>query len=163
MRTPTLQYLYMQKPVTLIVVICLLTVLPWIGLGDFATKGEPREAAVAVSMLEQGNWVLPHVYADEFAYKPPMAHWLMALFSYPQGEVTELTSRLPSALAFTVLVSGVLIFFGRRVTRFQEAFMAALILVTSIEIHRAAMTTRVDMLLTTFLTLGLFQLYRWED
>ena len=53
MRTPTLQYLYLQKPVTMMVVICIISVLPWIGLGDFSTKGEPREAAVAISMLGQ--------------------------------------------------------------------------------------------------------------
>lgn len=79
MRTPTLQYLYLQKPVTMMVVICIISVLPWIGLGDFSTKGEPREAAVAISMLETGNWVLPQSYANEFAFKPPMAHWLMLL------------------------------------------------------------------------------------
>ena len=57
----------------MVIVICIISVLPWIGLGDFSTKGEPREAAVAVSMLETGNWVLPQVYANEFAYKPPLA------------------------------------------------------------------------------------------
>lgn len=147
----------------MIVIICLLSVLPWIGLGDFSTKGEPREAAVAVSMIETGNWVLPQVYANEFAFKPPMAHWLMAAFSYPQGYVSEFTSRLPSALAFVVLVGFVLLFFGKRIVKFQEAFIATLLLITCVEIHRAAMTTRVDMLLTTFIVLGLFQLYRWEE
>lgn len=100
MRTPTLQYLYLQKPVTMVIIICIISVLPWIGLGDFSTKGEPREASVAISMLESGNWILPQVYANEFAYKPPMAHWLMAAFSYPQGYVSEFTSRLPSTIAF---------------------------------------------------------------
>jgi len=163
MRTPTLQYLYLQKPVTMMVVICIISVLPWIGLGDFSTKGEPREAAVAISMLETGNWVLPQSYANEFAFKPPMAHWLMAAFSYPQGYVSEFTSRLPSALAFITLIGFVLVFFGKRIVKFQEAFIATLLLVTCVEIHRAAMTTRVDMLLTTFIVIGLFQLYRWED
>ena len=162
MRTPTLQYLYLQKPVTMIIVICIIAVLPWIGLGDFSTKGEPREAAVAVSMLETGNWVLPQVYANEFAYKPPLAHWLMAAASLPQGYVSEFTSRLPSALAFIILIGFTLVFFGKRL-RFQQAFIATLLLITCIEIHRAAMTTRVDMLLTTFIVIGLYQLYRWED
>lgn len=162
MRTPTLQYLYLQKPVTMVIIICIISVLPWIGLGDFSTKGEPREAAVAISMLETGNWILPQVYANEFAFKPPMAHWLMAIFSYPQGYVSEFTSRLPSALAFTILIGCVLVFFGKRI-KFQQAFIATLLLITCIEIHRAAMTTRVDMLLTTFMVLGLFQLFRWED
>lgn len=162
MRTPTLQYLYLQKPVTMVIVICIISVLPWIGMGDFSTKGEPREAAVAVSMLETGNWVLPQVYANEFAYKPPLAHWLMAAASLPQGYVSEFTSRLPSALAFIMLIGFTLVFFGKRL-RFQLAFIATLLLITCIEIHRAAMTTRVDMLLTTFIVIGLYQLYRWED
>lgn len=162
MRTPTLQYLYLQKPVTMVIVICIISVLPWIGLGDFSTKGEPREAAVAVSMIETGNWILPQVYANEFAYKPPLAHWLMATFSLPQGHVSEFTSRLPSALAFIMLIGFSLVFFGKRL-RFQQAFIATLLLITCIEIHRAALTTRVDMLLTTFIVIGLFQLYRWED
>lgn len=162
MRTPTLQYLYLQKPVTMVIVICIISVLPWIGLGDFSTKGEPREAAVAVSMLETDNWVLPQVYANEFAYKPPLAHWLMAVASLPQGYVSEFTSRLPSALAFIILIGFTLVFFGKRL-RFQQAFIATLLLITCIEIHRAAMTTRVDMLLTTFIVIGLYQLYRWED
>lgn len=162
MRTPTLQYLYLQKPITMVIVICIISVLPWIGLGDFSTKGEPREAAVAVSMLETGNWVLPQVYANEFAYKPPLAHWLMAAASLPQGYVSEFTSRLPSALAFIILIGFTLVFFGKQL-RFQQAFIATLLLITCIEIHRAAMTTRVDMLLTTFIVIGLYQLYRWED
>lgn len=162
MRTPTLQYLYLQKPVTMVIIICIISVLPWIGLGDFSTKGEPREASVAISMLESGNWVLPQVYANEFAYKPPMAHWLMAAFSYPQGYVSEFTSRLPSTIAFICLIGFTLIFFGRRI-KFQQAFIATLLLLTCIEIHRAAMTTRVDMLLTTFIVIGLYQLFRWED
>lgn len=162
MRTPSLQYLYLQKPVTMIVIICALSVLPWIGIGDFSTKGEPREAAVAISMLESGNWVLPKVYANEFAYKPPMAHWLMAAFSLPQGYVSEFTARLPSALAFIILMGFTLFFFGERI-KFQEAFIATLLLLTCFEIHRAGMTTRVDMLLTMFMVLGLYMLYRWEN
>ncbi|MDR2139886.1 MAG: glycosyltransferase family 39 protein [Tannerella sp.] len=142
--------------------VALLSVLPWIATGEFSTKGEPREAAVAVSMLESGNWMLPVAYADEFAYKPPMTHWLMALFSLPQGHVSPFTARLPSALAYAALLAVSLLFFGRKV-RFQEAFIATLLLLTCVEIHRAGMTARVDMLLTFFTVAGLMRLFRWED
>lgn len=162
MRASALQYLYLQKPVTTVVVLCLLTILPWIASGDFSTKGEPREASVAVSMLESGNWTLPRVYADEFAYKPPMVHWMMALASLPGGHVTELTARLPSAVAYTVLGAMMLIFLGRRV-RFQEAFIAVCVMLTCVEIHRAGMTARVDMVLTGFIVAALLQMYRWEE
>ncbi|MDR2680283.1 MAG: glycosyltransferase family 39 protein [Tannerella sp.] len=161
MRTSALQYLYLQKPVTTVIIICTIALLPWLN-SDFYTKGEPREASVAVSMTESGNWILPEVYAGEFAYKPPMTHWLMAVFSLPRGHVSEFTSRLPSALAQIILAGFVLAFFGKRI-RFQEAFIATLLLITCFEIHRAGMTARVDMLLTAFVVLGLMQLYRWEN
>ena len=161
MRTSALQYLYLQKPITTVIIVCMIALLPWLS-SDFYTKGEPREASVAVSMIESGNWILPKVYADEFAYKPPMAHWLMAAFSLPQGHISEFTSRLPSAIAQIILIGVVLAFFGKRI-RFQEAFIATLLLLTCFEMHRAGMTARVDMLLTTFIVLGLMQLYRWEN
>jgi 4-amino-4-deoxy-L-arabinose transferase-like glycosyltransferase len=161
MRTSALQYLYLQKPITTVIIICTVALVPWLS-SDFYTKGEPREASVAVSMTGSGNWILPEVYAGEFAYKPPMAHWLMAAVSLPQGHVSEFTARLPSAVAQIILIGFVLAFFGKRI-RFQEAFIATLLLLTCFEIHRAGMTARVDMLLTTFMVLGLMQLYRWEN
>ncbi len=162
MRTPGLQYLYLQKPLFLIILVATLSVLPWIGLGDYYTKGEPREASVAVSMIEEGNWILPRVYADEFAYKPPLTHWLMAAFSLPAGKVTPFTSRLPSALSFIVMVGCCFFFFGKRM-KGQEAFIAGLILITSFELHRAAMTSRVDMLLTALTVGGLISLFYWAE
>ncbi len=161
MRTRTLQYLYLQKPLVLLIIITVLSVLCWIGMGDFYTKGEPREASVSVSMIQDGDWMLPHAYADEIAYKPPLKHWMTAIFSLPQGEVTPWTSRLPSALAFIGVIIVSFFLFGRKL-KFQEAFLACLILLTSFELHRAAMTSRVDMLLTFFIVLGLLSLYKWE-
>jgi 4-amino-4-deoxy-L-arabinose transferase-like glycosyltransferase len=152
----------MQKPVSTIILVCLISILPWAATNGFSTKGEPREAAVAVSMLKTGDWTLPKVYANEFAYKPPMMHWMIAAFSLPNGYVTEFTSRLPSVLACTAMLACVLLFFGRRV-RFQEAFIATLLLLTCVEIHRAGLAARVDMLLTAFMVTGLIELYRWED
>ncbi len=162
MRTPGLQRLYLQKPLVLILLIAAISVLPWIGMGDYYTKGEPREASVAVSMLEEGNWVLPRVYADEFAYKPPFTHWIIALFSLPEGEVTPFTSRLPSALAFIFMVGCCFIFFAKHL-KGHKSFIACLILITCFELHRAAMTSRVDMVLTALIVVGLIKLYQWWD
>lgn len=162
MRPPTLQYFYLEKPMTLLILILFVSVIFWIGEGDFYTKGEPREASVAVSMLEKDQWILPETYADEIAYKPPLTHWLTAVLSLPQGKVTPFSSRLPSALAFTGLIVFSFIFFGKNL-KFQDAFLAALILLTSFELHRGAMTARVDMLLTFLIVLALTRLFRWEE
>jgi heme/copper-type cytochrome/quinol oxidase subunit 2 len=140
----------------------VITTLVWIGSGDFYTKGEPREASVAVSMIQDNEWVLPKVYADEFAYKPPLTHWLTAIFSLPQGKVTPFTSRLPAALAFIGLIVCSFLFFGQKL-KTQQALLTCLILLTSFELHRAAMTSRVDMMLTFLIVCGLMELFYWED
>lgn len=159
-----LQTLYLQKPWLLIILIAIVATLPWIGLGDFYTKGEPREAALAISMLEHGNWIIPYGYADEFAYKPPLNHWIIAGVSYlfNGGEVTPFTSRLPSVLGFIGLIGVCFMFFARRRSPL-EAFVACLIIITCFEIHRAAVTTRLDMLLTFFMVTGIIQMFIWEE
>ena len=162
MRTPTLQYFYLQKPMTSLIIISIISIVCWIGMGDFYTKGEPREASVAVSMIQDNEWILPTVYADEVAFKPPLTHWVMAIFSLPQGEVTPFTSRLPSAIAFICLLCFSFVFFGKNL-KAQDAFLACLIMLTSFELHRSAMTARVDMVLTFLIVLGLQRLFRWEE
>ena len=86
-----------------LVIICALTLLPFLGLSDFHTKGEPREAIVAYSMLETGNWILPQNNGGDIAYKPPFFHWAVAAISSITGAVTEATSRMPSALALIIM------------------------------------------------------------
>jgi len=162
MRPPSLQYFYLEKPAVLLIAITIISVFLWINSGDFYTKGEPREASVAVSMIEKNQWILPQVYADEIAYKPPLMHWITAVFSLPEGKVTPFSSRLPSALAFLCLIVFSFMFFGRNL-RMQEAFLASLILLTAFELHRAAMTARVDMLLTFLIVWALMMLFRWEE
>ncbi len=163
MRTPSLQYLYLQKPITMIVIVCILAVLPWIVLDNPAGRHLPPDAAFAETMLQSGDWILPHVQNGVATYDPPMANWLMVVTSLPAGHVTGLTSRLPSAIAFVLLSGFILLFFGRRVSRFQEAFVGTLFFITAYEVHRAAMTAQIDMLFTLFIMLALFLMYSWED
>ena len=130
----------------LLITISILTLIPFIGLTDFHTKGEPREAIVAVSMLDSGNWILPENNGGDMAYKPPMFHWAIAVTSFLAGEVTEFTSRFPSALSAIII-----------------AFLTSLLFLSAFEIHRAAMASRVDMVLALFIILALFQLYQWTE
>lgn len=145
----------------LVFLLSALLTLPWIGMGNFYTRGEPREALVAVAMLEQGNFILPF-FQGEFAFKPPMLHWLVALFSLPQGYVSEMTARLPSALACIVMSCAFYSFVSRRFSP-SRSFYASLILMSCFEVHRAAMTCRVDMVLTMFVVLAFLALYRWYE
>lgn len=142
--------------------ICVVTILPFMGLTDFNTKGEPREAIVAYSMLETGNWTLPVNNGGDIAYKPPFFHWSIAAISAITGKVTEYTSRMPSALALIAMVLAGFCFFAKRRGK-ELAFLMALITLTNFEVHRAGVNCRVDMVLTAFIVLALYQLFRWSE
>lgn len=134
-----------------------------IGFADFSTKGEPREALVAADMLRSGNWILPIDLSGDMAYKPPMFHWLIAIFSLPAGHVTEFTARIPSALALTLLSWITAIFCCGRDRQHEHkkfGILATLLMLTCFEIFRAGTVCRVDMLLTLFIVSAMYFLFR---
>ena len=61
-----------------LVALCVVSLFLFLGQTFFNTRGEPREAVVALSMLQQGNWVLPVNNGVELAFKPPFFHWCIA-------------------------------------------------------------------------------------
>lgn len=143
--------------------LSVCVILPFLGETLFYSKGEPREAIVAVSMLDSGNWTLPVNYGTDIAYKPPFLYWCIASLSLLLGgEVTEFTSRLPSALAFLAMQ---LTFFGFVAKRkdVQTAVLTSLLLLTSFEVHRAAVACRVDMLQVSLIVISLCLLFRWDE
>nr|WP_321334803.1 glycosyltransferase family 39 protein [uncultured Bacteroides sp.] len=146
----------------ILLVISSLTILPFLGLNDFHTKGEPREAIVAVSMIKNGDWILPTNNGGDIAYKPPFFHWCIAVASLCQGHVTEYASRLPSALGLIAMVMGCFLFFAKRKDT-STALIAGLLTLTAFEVHRAGLNCRVDMVLTVFIVLALLQLYKWTE
>lgn len=131
--------------------------IPWLGDTYFYTKGEPREAIVAVSMLNSGDWILPVSYGADIPYKPPFMAWLIAIFSmiFSHGHVTEFTARLPSAIAAV----GLLCYTWSVVRRHDganRAWLTLAICATSFEVFRAATGCRVDMVLTACMTGAIF-------
>ena len=152
----------LEKPVLSILLIAMLLTLPWIGIGDYYTKGEPREATEALSMLNDGNWILPMDYADEIGYKPPLMHWIIAGISIVAGSVSEWSSRLPSALGLMGMAILTLLFLKKR-KNVQTGVISALILLTCFELHRYSIECRVDMTLAFFMSASLFGLYKWEE
>lgn len=145
-----------------VLLIAVVTLIPFLGLTEFSTKGEPREAVVALSMLQQDNWILPVNNGFDIPYKPPFFHWCIAALSLPQGYVSEFTSRLPSALALIAMLVSGFAFFAQRKNS-DVSFVAALLTLTAFEVHRAGINCRVDMVLTAFIVGALYLLYRWWE
>lgn len=157
--TASLHWLWSWRGLaSLLIILCAC-----IGFADFSTKGEPREALVAADMLRSGNWILPIDLSGDMAYKPPMFHWLIALFSLPAGHVSEFTSRLPSALALALMTWATAFFCcGNNKNQANKKFslLTAGIMLTCFEVFRAGTVCRVDMLLTLFIVSAMIFLFR---
>lgn len=148
--------------ILLTAVVAMVLMLPFAGLTEFNSKGEPREAVVAVSMLNDGNWILPVNNGGDIPYKPPFFHFCIALFSLLGGYVTEFTSRLPSVLSLVAMLTGCFAFFRKR-RGTAAAALCVMLTFTSFEVHRAGMNCRVDMMLTAFVVGALLLMYRWHE
>lgn len=134
----------------------MILTVPFLASTDFNTKGEPREALIVFSMTD-GNWIFPFSENGDIPYKPPFFHWCILLVSELTGHVNEFSSRLPSALAFSVMVFCIALIIKDR----KEGFLSGLILLSMFETHRAAMACRVDMMLATCMTVALCSLFSW--
>lgn len=91
-------------------------ILPWLalfffwaalyipGLEDPEIKGEEaRRALPAITMLQTGDWVVPHLNGLPYLRKPPLVNWLIAASVHASGKQDEWSVRLPSALAMLAL------------------------------------------------------------
>jgi 4-amino-4-deoxy-L-arabinose transferase-like glycosyltransferase len=67
---------------------------------------EGHRAITAEQMLHHGNYLLPRLYGHLYLMKPPLPYWLIAGSERLFGQ-GELTWRLPSALASSLLAAGI--------------------------------------------------------
>ena len=151
-----------NKALWIVTILAIVMLVPFLGLTEFNTKGEPREAVVAYTMLEHGNWILPINNGGDIPYKPPFFHWCIAFFSLFAGHVSEFTSRLPSAVSLILMTIGGFIFFAKRKDT-QTSLIAAILTLTAFEVHRAGINCRVDMVNTAFMVGAMYLLYRWWE
>lgn len=148
----------------IILLLSMLLLLPWLGETWFNSKGEPREAIVAVTMLQSGDWVLPLSFGSDMPYKPPLLAWMIAAAAwlFNGGVVNEYLSRLPSALAAIALIMAGFAW-ARRERGDRFAIVMSIVTLTCFEVFRAAMACRVDMVLTACMVIPVYILYRIRE
>jgi 4-amino-4-deoxy-L-arabinose transferase-like glycosyltransferase len=142
--------------VPLLAAIGILLYLINLGGYPLYTKGEPREAVTVFDIVHGGGIILPMRAGVEIPSKPLLMHWIAATFSILAGGVSAFTVRLPSAL---FAIGGMLVCYAyvRRLYDSVVAFLAALILGTTVQYLQAGTGSRVDLTLTFFLELAFFE------
>ncbi len=89
----------MSRLATFSIVLLIWAAIYLPGLGSLEIKGEEgRRILPAVTMLETGDFLIPHVGSEPYFRKPPLVNWLVAASFKLTGQRNEWTARLPSAL-----------------------------------------------------------------
>jgi len=119
---------------------------------------ETRYAVVAREMRDSGDWIVPHLNGEIYAEKPPLFFWLVNLSTFFFGENSELTNRLPSALAglFAVLVTFV---FAKRLFNEKAGLFSGLALATCLLFPQVSRWMVLDSLLVLLFLMATFFLH----
>lgn len=151
----------MQKSILLIlVVVAFGGILCFYNLGgwDLWNSDEPRHAQIAKEMLQGEGWITPHLNSEVYPDTPPLSFWLIALTAKAMGGMNEFAARFPSAL-FGMLTLLLLFFLGKQLFSEKTAFLAALILATSMAFFWFSRRANADAVLTFFITAAITFFY----
>jgi 4-amino-4-deoxy-L-arabinose transferase-like glycosyltransferase len=121
-----------------------------LGAGELY-RNETLRAIIAKEMLRTGDWIVPTLYGEPLFTKPPGMYMAIALCSWPSGEVSESTARLPSALAATAIVFLMYWFFATQLDRRAGLLAALLVPMSAFWLERST-SAEIDMLLVAWVT-----------
>ncbi len=118
-----------------------------------SNNNEGLYASIALSMLKNSNFIIPHLDGVVYLEQPPLLYWLCAVFLKIFGQ-SEFSARLP------ILLSGIFLlissyYFVKRFFDKSFALITALVLVSQICFDTTISMIMFDMLLTLFFSLYL--------
>lgn len=126
---------------------------------DIWPPDEPRYIRVAQEMVENGNWLVPHLNGALYTQKPPVFFWLLAISASAFGSWDRLVMIVPS-ICGAVGCLWVTMWFGALGGRPRTGIRAAWILAGCLPFLFTAQLVRMDMLLAFTVTLALACLFR---
>ena len=145
------------NPYAAIVVACAALTGPLIVFRGY-NADEGLAVSIARSAIEDGQWVVPHVFNLRWVERPTLLSWIIAAISVPFGGVSQITARLPIAL-FLVFGCVLIYLLLRRIAASVPAalFGVALFLACPLVIRSSVLIT-ADLPLAVLL---FFAFYLW--
>jgi len=143
----------LQKPfVNFLLLIVVISTIFMASLGDrpFSAPSESRYVEIGREMAESGDYVTPRLNYVKYFEKPPLFYWIQALNTKYFG-MDEFTARLPTAL-FSLLLCLATYFLS--IILYQNrlsAWLATLVLATSIYGFALSRIVLVDVPVSLFL------------
>lgn len=119
-------------------------------------QDEAAYAGFAKEMVQSGNWLIPDFMWSEIHRKPPLHFWNICL-SYKLFGINEFAVRFPSAL-FLLLTYLLIYIAGTPIFGRRTAFLATVVLSTSLFVPSLAKVSVTDATLLFFSTVCAFAL-----
>lgn len=152
-----------EVPLYMLVAVSLILTFAFLGLRGIWDPDEGRYTNVALTMLDNGNWLDPMRNEDTGHWtKPPLTYWLIAASVATFGQ-TPWAARLPVALAYLTCI-GLVGLCARRLVRPAPSW-APLVYATMLLPACAAQLITTDFLLSAFQLLAMsgFIVHRFPD
>jgi 4-amino-4-deoxy-L-arabinose transferase-like glycosyltransferase len=135
--------------VLLVTLVGAVLILPRLGHRQLIGSHEAVFPVVARDIVERHAWLGADLRGLPYRNKPPLYPWAIAVSSWSTGRVTEVTARLPGALA-AIGAAVATCLLGVRLFGTRAGLWAALILLTSIVFFDHALVTIPDVPMVLF-------------
>ncbi len=152
------QWIYEHRCGLTVAWLAAIILLPFLGIAPLTDPNEPVYGQTAKEMLLAGDWLSPRIYGQFWYDKPPLFYW-MEMLSYSLFGISDWSSRLPSAVAAVATALFVYVQ-GKDLFNQAIAFMATLILLTSVGFMYVGKAAVTDMTLMLTLTVAMISLYQ---
>ena len=141
-----------------LVVLALIMVGAGLGWRQPMNVDEERFLGVALEMLQNGSWFIPHRAGEIYADKPPLFMWAVASF-VQLTHLPKVALYLPALLASAV-TTACLYDLGRRLWGRRVGVIAALLFLATYQTYSILRTGQIDGFLALWTILGIYGLCR---
>ncbi len=133
-----------------------------IGSTPLLDNNEGMYASIARDMLDNGNFIIPHLAGVPYLEKPPMLYWLMAASMSLFGR-NEWAVHLVPALAFFITAFSLQRFTRKTTGNDTLGLFAALMLISSLPMLVFGRQILCDMIMTCFFSIAMFSFFTWQQ
>lgn len=127
--------------------VVAVVVFPLIFLRGYHYE-EGLTAALAKDSISGGRWYLPELFGYRWMERPVLLSWIVAVLSYPLGEVYQLVVRIPIAVSLFLGALLVVVLLRPRVPR-AIALLATLFFIFNPVVIAKVVTAESDIALST--------------
>ncbi|SDS30238.1 4-amino-4-deoxy-L-arabinose transferase [Halopseudomonas xinjiangensis] len=138
--------------------LALLMIGAGLGLRQPQNVDEERFLGVALEMMQNHSWLIPHRAGEIYPDKPPLFMWAVAFFTWLTG-LPHVALYLPALLA-GIITSLCLYDLGWRLWNRQTGVIAVLLYLASYQTYSIHRTGQIDGFLSLWIAIGLYGMVR---